>query len=421
MKKYIILLVLLLFFLVISYCDCSNVENFANYKSCSKKDGEKDGDIPDILSKVLAERDITKTEDEKNYDIYIPCSYNECENEVLEFEGLNGKKLFLIDGCDWIASKMALWELLKEYYNSEASKYMPESYLLEKKDDIEKLKENVKPDNDKIYVLKNYGQRQEGLKLTKDLNEMVNGLSNGWYLAQEYIYNPYLIDNRKINFRYYMLVVCTNGKISAYIHSDGFLYYTPDYYDPEDGVPSDKLSFHKHITTGYIDRIVYDNNPLTLEDFRDHLDCRDYSYVNTDYSGVSTDYLKCKNLIANSSDFSLNNNWNNSDFSLRNKWNKSVETLMNKVMEAISKKICKNTKLDGNVRFQLFGCDVAPDANLGASLMEINKGPDLSAKDERDKKVKLQVQHDIFKIIDPIDSLEASTTRFVKIFESKPI
>ncbi len=34
--------------------------------------------------------------------------------------------------------------------------------------------------------------------------------------------------------------------------------------------------------------------------------------------------------------------------------------------------------------------------------MEINKGPDLGAKDERDKQVKLQVQRDIFKIIDPM-------------------
>ena len=319
------------------------------------------------------------TENNNNYDIYIPCSYNDCENEVLEFEGLNGKKLFLIDGCDWIASKMALWELLKEYYEHNASKYMPESYLLEKKDDIEKLKENFK--YDKIYVLKNYGQRQEGLKLTKNLDEMVNGLSNGWYLAQEYMYNPYLIDKRKINFRYYMLVVCTNGIISAYIHSDGFLYYTPDYYDPQDGVPTDELTFNKHITTGYIDRKVYDNNPLTLEDFRDHLD--------------------------------------KIDLSLRNKWDKSVEILMNKVMEAISKKICKNTKLDGNVRFQLFGCDVAPDENLGASLMEINKGPDLSAKDERDTKVKIQVQHDIFKIIDPTESDKLNPPRFIKIFKSK--
>ena len=119
---------------------------------------------------------------------------------------------------------------------------------------------------------------------------------------------------------------------------------------------------------------------MTLEDFRNHLDKKGCVY--------------------------------------REKWNRSVETLMNKVMEAISPKICKNTKLDGNVRFQLFGCDVAPDADLGASLMEINKGPDLGAKDGRDRQVKLTVQQDIFKIIDPNDEYEAQNNGFVKIYES---
>ena len=369
MKFHTVFLVLLLVILIINYYDRPYIENFGNYKSSC-------GEYPDLLHKVMKERKMKENDDD--YDIYIPCSYNDCEQEVTEFEGLNGKKLFLIDGCDWIASKMALWELLKEHHKSDASRYMPESYLLEKPEEIKRLKSNFK--KDKIYVLKNYAQRQEGIKLTKNLDEMINGLKDGWYLAQEYKYNPYTIDKRKINFRYYMLVVCADNKISAYIHSDGFLYYTPDYYDPQDGIPTKDLTFNKHITTGYIDRKVYEVNPLTLEDFRVHLDKK----------GVG----------------------------LRKKWNNSVETLMNKVMEAISKKICKNPKLDGNVRFQLFGCDVAPDADLGASLMEINKGPDLGAKDERDKQVKLQVQHDIFKIIDPNDENESKTTRFVKIFES---
>lgn len=376
MKFHIVLLVLLLAILIVNYYDRPYIEHFGNFKS-------KCGEYPELLHKVMKEREMS--EDNENYDIYIPCSYNDCEKEVLEFEGKDGKKLFLIDGCDWIASKMALWELLKEYYKSDASKYMPESYLLEKPEEIARLEadyndENRNKNKDNMYILKNYAQRQEGLKLTKNLSVMVNGLKDGWYLAQEYKYNPYIIDKRKINFRYYMLVVCANGKIEAYIHSDGFLYYTPEYYDPEIGVPSDKLTFDKHITTGYIDRKVYEVNPLTLEDFREHLDKKGCGY--------------------------------------RQKWNKSVEELMNKVMEAISKKICKNTKLDGNVRFQLFGCDVAPDANLGASLMEINKGPDLGAKDERDRQVKIQVQRDIFKIIDPNDEEESKNTRFVKIYES---
>jgi hypothetical protein len=367
MKLYIILLILLGLILVMCHCDVKNKENFTNFNSPC-------GDYPELLLKVMKER---KMNDSKNFDLYIPCSYNDCENDVKSFESdKTGKKLFLIDGCDWIGSKLALWELLEEYYGKNATKYMPRTFLLEREKDIKELTNHFKANKEKrcdqMYVLKNYKQRQEGIKLTRDLDEILDGLKHGWYLVQDYVYNPYIIDNRKINFRYYMLVTCHEGKINAYIHKDGFLYYTPEYYDAHD------MSFNKHITTGYIDRKVYEVNPLTLKDFRKYLESKDKGSSKV--------------------------------------WDKSVETLMGGVMSAISKKICKNKKLDNHFKFQLFGCDVAPDNKLGCTLMEINKGPDLDAKDERDKKVKLQVQRDIFRIVDPVNEKEPNKTRFVKIF-----
>ena len=368
MKIHIALLILLMIILIIFYYDKLNTELFGNYSSSC-------GEYPELLEKAMKERNMV--ENKKDYDIFIPCSYNSCEKDILAFESSHtGKKIFFIDGCDWVASKMALWELLKEHYGKSANKYMPESFLLDKKKDLDEFKirynENLKKNSKQMYVLKNYAQRQEGLKLTRDYNEIITGINDGWYLAQEYKYDPYIIDKRKINFRYYLLIVCKNNNIKGYIHKDGFLYYTPEFYDADD------MKFDKHITTGYIDRAVYDKNPLTLEDFRVHLDSKGCG--------------------------------------LRQKWDYSAHHLMHKVMEAISKKICKNKKLDNHVRFQLFGCDLAPTSKLEASLMEINKGPDLGAKDERDRDVKLSVQKDIFKIIDPMDNECISNTRFERVF-----
>lgn len=348
-------------------CDVKYKEAFSNYTSPC-------GSYPELLLKVMQER---KMKASNKSSIYIPCSYNNCEKDILAFEkNTNNKKLFLIDGCDWVGSKLALWELLKEYYGANATKYMPKTFLLEKEKDLKEFpnhfKNNKQIRDNQMYVLKNYNQRQEGIKLTRNLDEIMNGLKNGWYLVQDYVYNPYIIANRKINFRYYMLITCYKGKIKGYIHKDGFLYYTPDYYNPDD------MSFNKHITTGYIDRKIYDSNPLTLQDFRNHLEF--------ERKGLSK------------------------------VWDKSVKNLMGGVMKAISKKICKNKKLQNKYKFQLFGCDVAPDNKLGCTLMEINKGPDLDAKDERDKQVKLQVQRDIFKIVDPSYKLEPKRTRFVKVF-----
>jgi hypothetical protein len=376
MKFYIILLILLIIFLFLFYYDEplqttkqeSNIELFGNYNSSC-------GLYPELLKKVMEERNMV--ENKKDYDLFIPCSYNSCEKDILAFESdKTGKKIFLIDGCDWVASKMALWELLKENYGAFASKYMPESYLLDKEQDLKafsvKFNENKIKNPNQMYVLKNYAQRQEGLKLTRNHDEIIKGINDGWYLAQEYKYDPYIIDKRKINFRYYLLIVCKNNTIEGYIHKDGFLYYTPDFYDAND------MAFNKHITTGYIDRAIYDKNPLTLEDFRIHLDS-----------------IGC---------------------GLRQRWDFSAENLMNKIMEAVSKKICKNKKLDNHVRFQLFGCDIAPTSNLEASLMEINKGPDLGAKDKRDMQVKLKVQKDIFAIVDPNENDCITNTRFVRIY-----
>lgn len=318
-----------------------------------------------ILSDVMGKRNI----DSNKY--FIPCTYDSCEVDSKKFEHTD-RNLFLIDGCDTLASKVTLWNTVKEYYGDEATKYMPRTFILNWDTDfVEHFNNNKIKRNDQMYVLKNYEQRQQGIKLSRDLDEIEDGYNDGWFLVQDYIYDPYIIDKRKINFRYYLLIVCNknSNKIDAYLHTDGFLYYTPDYYDEND------MSFDKHITTGYIDRAVYEKNPLTLQDFRDHL--------------------------------------NNKQPGLSDKWDYSAINLMSKIVKALSTKICKNDKLIGTLRFQLFGCDLAPDSNLGCKLMEINKGPDMGAKDVRDTKVKTKVQDDVFSII---EDNKIDNTNFIKIY-----
>ena len=66
------------------------------------------------------------------------------------------------------------------------------------------------------------------------------------------------------------------------------------------------------------------------------------------------------------------------------------------------------------MRFQIFGADLAPDENLEGTLMEINKGPDISFKDERDGGVKKNMVLDAFNVIDPIDNKVKHG--FIKVF-----
>jgi glutathione synthase/RimK-type ligase-like ATP-grasp enzyme len=46
------------------------------------------------------------------------------------------------------------------------------------------------------------------------------------------------------------------------------------------------------------------------------------------------------------------------------------------------------------VGFQLYGVDVAIDDKLKPMIMEVNKGPDLTAKDGRDKDLKVNLSKD---------------------------
>ena len=149
--------------------------------------------------------------------------------------------------------------------------------------------------------MKNNKQRQRGLKLVDNITDLKKEADDGFVLIQDYFKNPYLISKRKVNFRYYLLIVCRNGKISGYIHKNGFVYYTPKFYK------ENSLDFGRHITTGYIDRKIYDTNPLTLEDFRKHLEKK-----NPGSSKI---------------------------------WDKNVENLMNKIIEALEIKICTNKNL----------------------------------------------------------------------------
>jgi len=354
-----ILICLLIIFLLLSSTKVNNiVENFTSklyYHECSNN-------MPKILEKVTNDNGMVKTKNVDNYDIYMPCSYNNCELKSRRLKPKNeDQKFYLFDGCDTINSKIKLWNcLLETYGRKEASEIMPNTFILNKSKEVEHFKnhfKNKKNINNKAkYVLKNNKQRQEGIKLSSNLNDILEAKKNNFLLVQDYIENPFIISKRKINIRYYLLIICTKKFIRGYIYEDGFLYYTPKFY--KEGT----LNFDEHITTGYIDRQVYIDNPLTITDFNDYL-----KKVNRNYPALFFDRVK---------------------------------KLFWKVMNASYNKICKIDNLKNNTLFQVFGADIAPDKNLFPMLMEINKGPDISAKDDRDGKVKLNMHHDLLDIVD---------------------
>ena len=304
------------------------------------------------LKKVFDKHGIDKCQKGDHCDVYIPCGYTGVERELDKMNNPIKKQLiFGITGCDQIVSKNNLWNLLsKKYGRKQAGQYAPQTFLIDNSGDMNLFQKYFNPN--KIYVAKSNQQRQEGIKLVKGRQDLQDVLKEKKYrLIQECLTKPYIIADRKTNLRIYLLILCQNSNMKAFLNDKGFVYYTKKPY--MEGVKDhDRI-----ITTGYIDREIYQKNPHTLADLRK--------------------YLKHKSQT----------------------FDQNVRDIIRKIMDAIHQPLCQNPKFKDNTTFQLFGVDLASDQNLKMKIMEINKGPDMNAKDQRDGKLKYLVQEDIFNLL----------------------
>lgn len=255
--------------------------------------------------------------------------------------------IYAICGSDEMASKSSLAVYLK----AKGYDYLlPRTYVLNDRHDLQSLRgDHV---DGTVYMVKKNVQRQEGNLITGDIEYILKSSQDDYVVCQELLQDPYLVGGRKINMRVYMLVVSYKGETRFYMYNNGFMYYTPGMF--QKGSSERDIN----ITTGYIDRKVYQENPLTIQDFLSTLDDADaYKLVD------------------------------------------NMKKALGCVREAYADVLTSlNQGLPG-VKFNVYGVDIAPDENLGVKIMEINKGPDLTYKDERDKAVKLNMVFDMFAMV----------------------
>jgi hypothetical protein len=396
MKKILLCLLLILLLIIIIYIVCNNIfvtekENFADnikQENEASKTSWNVNTCPYIVTenikKVFEENNIKENNENSESNIYLPCTYDNIEKEI---ENMNLKKdkqnkVFIIHNADQIVAKDYLWKnLVAKYGLDECLTLMPMTYILYENNDVKRLKEEY--EENKLFILKKNIQRQEGLKICNNLDDIIKNKTD-YVLAQELLQDPYLINGRKINLRIYVLVVCNKDMYDVYAYNDGFMYYTKDLFK------QNSLDFGPNITTGYIDRWVYDVNPLTHQDFREYLDKNTRDLTSVEES-VKNKGIKLSKYVFN-----------------------NINELIKKVFSAFHGKIGNGEKLYDHLSFQLFGVDVAIDENLDAKIMEVNKGPDLGSKDKRDGDLKKGLIKDILKIINAIENDD--NNKFVKVY-----
>jgi hypothetical protein len=328
----------------------------------------------DSFYSALKQEGFKKTSNPKDACLIVPCSYENTENEIDQLEKLlvnneYGKsvRVFMLNNTDYMVSKLALWKFLKDRYGGKiASTMIPYSVDLTDKKELEDFKKNY--DKTKLYITKNNNQRQEGIEIHNSLDTILKSL-NKYILVQELLQDPYLINGRKINLRVYCLIIRdTNSNTLIQIYQDGFMYYTAELFEKGNS------SFKKNITTGYIDRKVYEENPLTHEDFKKYLD-----NPTRKLTPVEEYYVKTR-----------------PDTKLSNYVFGQINHLLKFILETYITTV--GTKTLG-VGFQIYGADIAINEHLKPMIMEINKGPDLTAKDGRDKALKETMCRDVLKSV----------------------
>lgn len=331
----------------------------APYESGVKWTVNDHNPIDAVVREVLDANGITKTTDSE-WDLYVPSTYDNLAQQIAKITNLNPRrKVFAMDNADELCGKNMVWtNLVRVYSRSAASELMPNTYVLHNANDARLFEKEYDPE--KLYILKKNIQKQEGLLITRDRTKVLGAAAENYVVAQELLQNPFLVNGRKINMRFYLLVVCDNGILGAYIFNDGFMYYTKDPFAQKSTEPG------PNITTGYIDRQVYIENPLTHSDFKTYLTDRGINYHNF--------FHQTHKLIA-------------------------------KVVTACAPGLCQGA-LKRCISFQLFGVDIAVSNDLQPLLMEVNKGPDLGAKDARDKELKLKVLTDAFAVLGLVKSTE---------------
>lgn len=312
----------------------------------------------DAFKEEGRERDLVKASAYDDAMFVMFEHQNRIDDAVKALKAPTGRDLrfvFGLGGTDYMVSKSALAYIVRRHNGPEVTRrVLPVSYVVTDEDDMSALGRDLADPKlaREVYIMKKNVQRQEGHYITRDRAYIMEH-AHEYVVVQRMLQDPYVVGGRKINMRVYLLVLVPPGASVArfYAYNDGFMYYTPEHWEAY------STDANKIITTGYIDRKVYEENPLTHQDFKELIGAAAYSKLeaNMDYAlGV------LRRTYAES-------------FAQRND------------LVHLGK---------GCVKFAIFGVDIAPDASLGCTIMEVNKGPDLGYKDTRDRNVKLNMVRD---------------------------
>jgi hypothetical protein len=287
-------------------------------------------------------------------------------------------KIPLHESCKWIyglrsinmlSSKAILALFIRVNYPDTYESIIPKTWILHNQADFNDLTKQFKRNKKPKFpmLLKKNVQQQKGISFVNDISDISEGKHN--VVCQRILVNPFMIKGLKTNFRIYMMV-SFDKELNVHVYNNGFVYYSSKPFSKHNTM------YDSHITSG-LKREVYENHPVSISDM------------------VTQKYITLEEqqkLISN------------------------ICQLLKKVMLCFVDLLIKNESNESDTRgpghFVILGCDLAADDKLEVKLMEINKGPDLRIKDERDLSLKTDM---IEACLRKIGVLRGNTDMLTKI------
>ena len=265
-------------------------------------------------------------------------------------------------------------DLTYKYYLEMKSKfpndynYIAETYSYpEEKNKIEYILKDYKVTPDNLWLIKpKSGSLGHGIRIFLTLNDIPEQ-----FLLTRYINPPHLINNKKYDFRVYILVTGL-APFRLYIYREGLVRFASEDYSTN---IKDLTQSYRHLTNISL-------NKKNLKSF----------------------------IIANDVDTEEGNRWsfqayeeyckrNNLDFEIIFEQMKdiSIKAFISVQKEYYEKIINKNQT--SHNFFELHGLDYLPDKNLKLYFLEGNDRPSLIMGDINDRKLKPQLVADILNIV----------------------
>ena len=246
--------------------------------------------------------------------------------------------------------------------------YIADTYSYpEEKDKIEDLLKDYKVSPDDLWLIKpKSGSLGHGIRIFLSLNDIPEQ-----FLLTRYINPPHLINNKKYDFRVYILVTGL-APFRLYIYTEGLVRFASEEYSTN---IKDLTQSYRHLTNISL-------NKKNLKSF----------------------------IVANDADTEEGNRWsfqayqeyskrNNIDFKyiFDQMKDNSIKAFISVHKEYYERII--NKKQNSHNFFELHGLDYLPDINLKLYFLEGNDRPSLLMGDINDRKLKPQLVADILNIV----------------------